>query len=191
MSHLITFFLAWILADLFTGLVHWWQDHYLNNDSKFSYLNRLSRDNDLHHREPTSLNRHSYWGSIDTSAFIAWPLCLALIAINAPNLLVMTIFFSSFANIIHRLAHDPVNQLHPIIRFLQKTGFFLSGHHHNVHHYLDGQVISKEDTQVRYCVMTNWLNSMIDRLQIFILLEDGLEWFGIETTKVRNQYSPK
>jgi len=178
-------FVSWFLADLIAGIVHWWEDHYLNNDSKFKFLNTLSKDNDLHHKDPAALTAYSLWRNIDTSAVVAWPLCLFLFLIGAPTLLYMTVFFASFANIVHRFSHEPKHKLNPVIAFIQKTGIFISGDHHRVHHYFQGVVILKEDTIERFCPMSNWVNPILDRIQFFRFLEYGLSLGRIYTTKVR------
>lgn len=162
--------LAWLLADFVTGIVHWAQDKLLN-ESTFKFLNRVKADNELHHERPAAMLRGSWWENIDTSAPFLWPLGIVLIAAGCPPVVYLTVFFASIANIIHRFAHTPKAQLSMPVRLIQTTGLFISFDHHAKHHYDANGVIKKENTTIRYCPMTNWLNPILDALHFFQFLE--------------------
>jgi hypothetical protein len=168
----VTLLLAWFLADFLTGIVHWIEDRLLVFDTKIGFLEGIKRDNELHHAQPTALIHLSYWQNISTSAPLAWAAAGLLFWIGAPPVVTLAVFFSSFANLIHRLAHTPPDKLPRIILWLQRSGLLLSKKHHDAHHYgPDGQLLSREQTSGIYCAMTNWLNPILDYLGLF----NGLE----------------
>lgn len=176
----LTIISAWFLADVITGLVHWFEDHYLDGDSRFKVLNDISKDNDLHHEDPTAFVNFTHWENISTSLPPAWGLAGLLYLSGAPLVLVLAFVFAAFANIIHRWGHLPERKLNPVVLFLQKTGIFITGRHHREHHYYeDGGLIDKEDTTVKWCAMTNYMNPILDGIRFYKVLEYGLSVIGI------------
>lgn len=177
---------AWLLADFLTGVVHWIQDLFMDKPFKNSILNSIKEDNDLHHKLPTTVTTFTYWENLRNSVFFAWPLSFGLFVIGAPMILWLAVFFGSFANVIHRWAHTGERHLPFIIRWIQWTGLFASYSHHFKHHYqinphgIGFERIRKEHAHVRFCVMTSWLNPILDRTQFFtwaeILVRIGI-WF--------------
>lgn len=162
---------AWLLADFLSGLVHWAQDKFLDVETAFNFTNDLKRDNDLHHVNPTAMLKLSFWDNIKISANVAWPFSAVLFVAGAPTVLWLGVFFSAFGNGVHRFAH-----VHPMIlplpiRALQCVGLFCSFEEHSKHHYDAGRVILKQDATCRYCVMTSWLNPILDGLRFWKALE--------------------
>lgn len=162
---------AWLLADLLTGIVHWAQDKLLVSESRFSILNDIKADNDLHHAKPAAMIRYSWWENINTSVPYAWPVALVLFLVGAPMLIWLVVFFGSFANLIHRFSHLPKGKLNWFLRFMQRTGLFISVDHHKEHHFDKNGVVRKENTTGKYCPMTNWLNPWLDLIGFFSALE--------------------
>lgn len=162
---------AWILADFISGLGHWAQDRLLNHESRFKFLNTIKRDNDLHHAKPGAMVQFSHWKNIDTSVVIALPVAGILYALGFDPIVFMAVLFASVANIVHRYAHVPVLKIPPLIRKLQVIGIFQSPHHHVGHHFDRKGLIKKENATIRYCVMTNWLNPILDRIRFWHFLE--------------------
>lgn len=183
----MTIIAAWFLADILAGIVHWWEDQYLDGKSRFSFINRISRDNDLHHEDPAFLGKLSFWENINTTVYVAGPLCIILLLIGAPTICWLTVFFASFANAVHACAHRPYRKSGSIISFLQKTGIFISYSHHDNHHYVKNGLIRKQDTTIRWCPMTNWMNPYLDYTEFFKFLEFSLKLVGIKTTKQRRK----
>jgi hypothetical protein len=166
----VTILLAWFLADLVTGLVHWVEDRLLIFNTGIKFLEGIKADNDLHHAEPTALTKYSYWGNINTSAIFAWPLSVGLYFLGVYPVICLAVFFTGFANLIHRFAHTPEAELPRIVLLLQKTGLFLSSKHHHTHHYGPHGLIRKEETTGCYCAMTNWVNPIVDKIGLFTFL---------------------
>ena len=175
---LITIICSWLIADIITGIVHWFEDKCLSNESKYTFIKSIIEDNNRHHKTPTSLCEQSIWFNINTSAAIAWPVALLLYICGAPALVWLPVFFASFANIIHRWAHEKSVNVPRIVRSLQHIGLFCSKKHHAGHHYVDGKVITRPQAQLRYCVMTNWLNPILDRLRLFKKMERAIEFIN-------------
>lgn len=162
---------AWLLADFITGIIHWAQDRLLLKPTRFAFLNRIKADNDLHHSKPAAMTQLSLWGNIDTTAPWAWPLALLCFIIGFPMIVWLTLLFASFGNIVHRFAHMPRGKVPRPIRWMQATGLFITFKHHHAHHFDDNGVVAKENSTIRFCPMTNWLNPVLDWLGFFPLLE--------------------
>ncbi|WP_316653110.1 fatty acid desaturase CarF family protein [Ovoidimarina sediminis] len=64
---------------------------------------------------------------------------------------------------VHRFSHTPQKRLPGVVRLLQRLRLIQDGRHHWVYH------ISPHST--RYCVLTPWMNPMLDRLGFWRCLE--------------------
>lgn len=164
----MTILLAWLFADLISGIVHWWEDQALGNTSRYVFMTAVIQDNDRHHKLPGHMVRLSWWGNINTTAPMAWTLSAVLFTLGLPTIVWLGVFFSGFGNLVHRWAHDPKRPR--IVTCLQKIGFFISPESHRLHHFLDGKTLSRYKTKLRFCAMTNWLNPILDKVRFFELL---------------------
>ena len=173
--------IAWFLADILTGIIHWWQDHYLSGASRYTFLRSISADNDLHHIRPSAMTELTIWENINTST-IGLPVASFLFFFGAPNIICLTILFATFGNLVHRYAHVSNEKIPFVIKFLQRTGIFISTDHHFAHHFDDEGLISKENTTIRFCPMTNWMNPILDFIKFFTILEGILNLFGVYRT---------
>ncbi len=162
---------GWLLADFITGIVHWAQDKLMPRPTRFRILNRIRFDNELHHKQPAAMIRHTLWGNVNTSVPITIPISAVLLFSGAPDVLTLAVFFSSAANIVHRWAHMPKAMLIPPIRWIQATGLMIDSEQHMRHHANASGLIMKEDTTQIYCPMTCWLNPALDRIRFFPTLE--------------------
>lgn len=171
MTWIMTILFAWLLADLISGIAHWAEDRLLISPSRFKFLEILRADNDLHHSEPAAMLKFTISENINTSVVIAWPLSLFCYMMSFPTVIWLAVFFASFGNLVHRFAHTPPRKLNSIVRFFQKTGLLLSFGHHFAHHFDSDGVIEKKNSQIRFCVMTNWLNPLLDKIRFFRFLE--------------------
>lgn len=182
---MLTLIAAWLLADVMTGLVHWWEDHYLVDHSPYRLLAMISKDNSLHHSNPEGMSKFSYWGNLSTSAPYAWGLALVCWSLNSPTFLWVAFFFAGWANLVHRFAHTPRSQVPRWIQLMQWSGLFIRPAHHAVHHRHKGQMIRKEDSSVRFCPMTSWMNPLLDYIKFFSTIEYLLGIVGIRASKER------
>jgi len=180
---LIEILAAWLLADLISGAVHWWEDRYLDGNYSLSFLDSIAEDNDLHHRQPTAMLLGTPWTNIKSSVIAAVPLASILWLVGAPRILWLGVLFTSVGNLIHRWSHVPQRQLHWSIKFMQRVGLFQSAEEHDLHHRSMKKLIPKHLAGYKFCPMTNYLNPVIDGLRIWYGLEWVLYKLGWETTK--------
>lgn len=152
---------AWMLADFLSGVVHWWEDRYLKT-TREGILGRIARDNELHHQRPRAMLANPVWDNMEQSAVLAW--AVALIALPFSPLLALAFFFLGFGNAAHRYTHEMPRKIPPPIRALQRVGLFSSARTHHRHHYDKGQVTQKNLAHTNFCVMSDWLNPVLDRL---------------------------
>lgn len=160
-----------MLADFISGLVHWWEDRAIVGASRFAFINSIRADNERHHKQPGYFLKLSWWGNINTTAPFAWAIALSLYYFGMPIIAVYTAVFLGLGNLVHRWAHEPVERLAYPIRFLQKIGLFISLDHHREHHYENGRPVGRLESKIRYCVMSNWLNPVLDKIKFFSALE--------------------
>jgi ubiquitin-conjugating enzyme E2 variant len=153
---------CWIAADFMSGLCHWLEDRYFREE--WPIIGRfIAKPNQLHHDQPSAFLRQGYisrnWTTI-LPAFGAFVL--------VPNLWPIWLFVSQ-ANEVHAWAHQRCSSG---IRMLQETGFLQSAKHHGEHH--------RSPFDVKYCVMTNWLNPILDGLRVWGCFECLLSKFGFK-----------
>jgi ubiquitin-conjugating enzyme E2 variant len=177
--------IAWLLADLVTGAVHWFEDKYLDPTQTLNFLTSVAADNDLHHRRPTAMTLSSGWDNMKSGAAVAWPVALVLWLCGAPLWLWLAAFFAGFGNLIHRWAHMPERKLPVWIRAMQATGLFITHDHHDTHHRSMLRLIPKHLAGYRYCPMTNWVNPVVDYIGLWHRLEWLLYVCGLKTTQKR------
>lgn len=168
---MITILGAWLIADFISGLVHWWEDRAMADASRFAWLNSVRADNERHHKMPGYLTKYSWWSNINTTAPLAWVVSALLWLAGAPMLMWLAVAFLGFGNLVHRWSHDPPSKLPVLVRWIQKTGLFITASHHSGHHFKMGKLVSREGSDIRFCVMTNWLNPILDRVRFFKFLE--------------------
>lgn len=169
---------AWLLADFMSGVVHWSEDRYLNTPSRFKFLDGIRTDNDLHHEKPYAMLKFTVFQNVNTSVVVAWPLALILYFIGAPAFIWLAFVFVSFGNLAHRWAHTVPGRQDPLVRLLQKIGILCSFEQHAEHHFTGKGVVKKEDSSMCFCVMTSWLNVVLDRIQFFKGMEKIICWLG-------------
>ena len=162
---------SWLAADFIAGVFHWWEDTYLTQSD--SFLGRLiGGPNQLHHSSPSAFLMGSYWHRNYTTiipSMIALALCLCFEPIRSGWL---TMLFVSQANQIHCFAHS--GRRNPAwVMILQRVGIFQSARHHNLHH--------GSPFEVRYCVMSNYLNWILDGSGFW----RALEYIGFIVTGIR------
>jgi sterol desaturase/sphingolipid hydroxylase (fatty acid hydroxylase superfamily) len=182
----ITIVAAWLAADLLAGVFHWFEDRYLDETQSFEFLHGVANDNQLHHSKPTAMLLNTHWQNMASAAVIAWPIACVLGWMGFGAFWVLTIFFSSFANLVHRYSHEPRSNVPKWIRALQRIGLFCSKEHHDTHHRDEAGLIPKSRAMVAYCVMTDWVNPILDYLRFWDRVENLLGVFGLKTVDKRH-----
>lgn len=157
-----------LLADLVSGVVHWAEDAYARPGTPL--LGRLARDNLRHHWRPREFLGKSWLAS-------SWDLLLggAVVAAAAAALGVLTWHVVLFAllvanaNQIHKWAHMNRAELPRLVHWLQRAHLLQTPRHHGRHH--------AGTRTTHYCVITNFLNPLLEEVQLWSRLERAIERF--------------
>lgn len=163
--------LAWLFADFIAGLVHWFEDRVLVREYKSESLNRIRLDNELHHKHPGAMLQFSLWENISTSAPYSILIGSGLGLMGAHPIIWLGVYFTAFGNIVHRYAHTPEAKKPRIVKVMQGLGLFITNKHHSKHHFDSNGWVRKDESKIRFCPMTNWLNPMLDYINFFAMLE--------------------
>lgn len=142
---------AWLMADICSGVFHWWEDRY--GDPEWPVLGRyVVAPNILHHTEPRAFLLGSYlernWTTILPAAGLA-----AVFACLRLWWLATVCLMLSQANEIHAWSHQRCCR---VIRGLQLLGFLQSPDQHSQHH--------KQPFSQHFCVMSDWANPVLEAI---------------------------
>jgi hypothetical protein len=152
---------GYFAADLIAGFWHWAEDRYFRSD--WPVIGRhIAAPNELHHKIPTAFLEGNYWHRNSTTIIPAAVAFSVAWLLSAPTWVLATFAFVSQANELHAWSHQRISSR--VIRGLQEFGLIQSARHHAVHH--------KSPHNVRFCVMTEWLNPVLDAFGVW----RGLEW---------------
>ncbi len=165
---LLAAFAGWLLADMISGFVHWFEDNFGSED--WPILGPLViAPNRLHHANPTAFARDGTFLS-RASTGTAFSLLLGLVmlfAIGPSVTLAVAVLGGCLANEVHLWAHRPL-AAPGFVRAFQRIGLLQSLPHHAMHH--------RNPFDRNYCILTNWLNPVIERIGLWAFL-DGLVAF--------------
>lgn len=151
-----------LLADFVTGAFHWFEDRYGN--PKWPIIGGVIRANQEHHHTPRSFLQGSFIKRNLTVFVLAAMFMASFWALGWLNLLTgSAVIFGAFANEIHRFAHRSPTENGKIISALQSSGLLQSFQHHAQHH--------RKGKDTHYCVMTNFLNPALEKIQFFQNIE--------------------
>lgn len=160
-----------LLADFISGLGHWFEDVYGNPDwpllGKYIVLPNME-----HHNTPNSFLKATYWyrnGMIILTG-IALLATIFLLGKFCWQVAFLIIYLSQ-VNEVHAISHRRKNKIPAFFRFLQSIGLVQSNLHHGWHH--------KAPFDCNYCIMTEYLNPMLNRIQFWTRLERVLSRIGI------------
>lgn len=172
MAVLLALPLALLLADLVSGLVHWFCDNFFAEDTPLlgPALIQPFRE---HHRDPLAITRHDFLERNHSNTASVLPI-LAWGALAGPGAAETAV--QAFANALlacFGLAIASTNQIHAWahapraprpVRWLQRVGLVLRPRHH-VRHHRDGAA---------YCITGGWLDAALERARLFERLERGV-----------------
>lgn len=154
--------LGWLLADLLSGLFHWAQDRLISERTPF-VGGFLVEPNRLHHREPLAFVAGSFaWRNGSTYAFVAFVGAILLATAGPSLFLAALVVGGALTTQAHYWAHRP-SGAPGIVRVLQASGALQSPKHHAGHH--------RPPNLERYCVLTDWLNPILDAAGVWARLE--------------------
>src|SRR5690348_1521151 len=148
-----------LAADFAAGVIHWIEDAYIREDTPFVGRS-IARPNIIHHHFPRFFTRYNWWHS-------SWDLvCVsALLLAGAWWLGILTwqvwlfALLTANSNQVHKWAHRTRRENGPMISFLQDIRLLQTAKHHAIHH--------TDPKNSHYCVMTNWLNPVLDGLRFW------------------------
>lgn len=175
-------FLGVLVADLISGIVHWFEDTY--GDPTWPVIGpTIILPNILHHDVPLKFTEAPFWkrnrGVIGVTLVVGGLFALA----GWLNLMTITALVAgTFANEVHRWAHLKPDQLPWGVRALQKAKILQTAQHHWAHH--------RHGYNTHYCTITNMLNPSLDGLRLFRIIEGTVEGlFGIAPRNDREDYT--
>ena len=161
--------LAYLAADLLSGIVHFLADNFGNADTPVlgPALIHPFRD---HHDDPQGITRHGFLETNGNNCLICIPVLLGIHYIYdwiSPRFAFLlgaavngTLAFIFLTNQIHKWAHQ--SSPASFVSMLQKTGIILSPSHHALHH--------RAPHLTNYCITSGWLNPVLDRSGILRLI---------------------
>lgn len=171
MNILLDTILVILMVDFVSGLLHWLEDSYGRPEWPITG-SLITEPNILHHHRPTAFTHNSWLESAEILLAIG-----AAIMIGAWGLGMLTwqvILFVAIgvnANEIHKWTHLPTTRRHRVVRYLQRYRLLQTPAHHAGHH--------RGSKDSHYCVITNLLNPILDRLGFWRGLEKCITWlFG-------------
>ena len=162
------------LVDFVSGLIHWVEDTFWTE--KTPVLGRwVVAPNVLHHHSPSAFVEKSWLES-------SWDLLLLGLGVLAvawvSDCLTWQVWLfvvvGANANQIHKWTHLPARRLPWAVRALQRLRLLQSAAHHAAHH--------RGAKNTAYCVITPWVNPVLDRLGV---------WRGLERLVVRRGAAPR
>jgi hypothetical protein len=166
--------LGWLLADFMSGFFHWWEDRVGREDMPFIGP-QIVRPNRLHHVEPLAFTYNTLLHRNAPLWIIAALISALWLALGGFSVLwAFATLGGLIVNEVHRYAHRP-QLAGPLVRLLQETGAFQSPKHHAGHH--------RAPSDTRYCILTDWLNPVLDRIRLWEGLEAAFTGLGLEPNR--------
>jgi ubiquitin-conjugating enzyme E2 variant len=153
-----------LAAEFAAGIIHWFEDAYLREDTPV--LGRfLARPNIVHHHYPRYMTRNTWWQS--SFDLLCVSVALVLTAWRCGFLswqIWLFAILSANANEIHKWAHRTRKENGPMISFFQDIRVIQTARHHARHH--------TDPKDSHYCTITNVLNPILDGIRFW----EGVEW---------------
>lgn len=163
-----------LVADLLTGFIHWVEDTY--GDPSYPVLGpHVFKHNIDHHKHPTLMTKmagliKTNWQSMSIAGFV----CLSLFFFGLFHWTVLlTLILAGLGNQVHLWNHQAKS--HPFVEFLKDSGLIQSQKQHNRHH------IPPYDKY--YCVLINFNNAWLDRINFWRKLEWLLSKAGLKVKR--------
>lgn len=158
-------------ADLLGGLFHWWEDRVATEDLPIigPYVITPNRHHHLHPKELTEGMWNRNWAALIVIAVLggAWSFVFGFSLTASVCMLGLAV-----SSEVHYLCHQKLSK-NVILRTLQEVGVIQSPANHWQHH--------KWPADTKYCVLTNWLNPLLDNFKI---------WHGIEYVMTGLGFAP-
>jgi ubiquitin-conjugating enzyme E2 variant len=166
--------IGWLIADFLSGVVHWVEDRLLWVGMPL-ISKAIVEPNRLHHVDPQAFLSSSLFSRNSTTWASAIAVALAWLMIAGFSWIWLGAIAGGLAvTEVHAHSHRPTARA-GWYRALQEIGIVQSAPHHWGHH------AGGMDT--RYCILTGWLNPLLDRLRLWARLESGIEMIGLKPNR--------
>lgn len=164
---------GWLIADLFSGALHWLEDRVLWSSIPLVGKHVVVPNRD-HHVDPIAFTRTSIVARNSTTWLAVLPIAAAWYLIFGASLvLVGAIAGGLLVTEVHVRAH--LGAVGRGWKVLQEIGIVQSLRHHGGHH--------RGLRDQRYCILTNWLNPILDELRVWDRIETLLGRIGLEPNR--------
>mgnify|MGYP000973946921 CR=1 FL=1 len=182
MSTTLTIIICVLIADFFTGVFHWLEDSYCLESIPF--IGKLvCEPNIKHHEFPSLITKmggiitHNYQSMLLALFFVL--VCYLLGFYTWPILLIAIL--AGFGNQVHTWNHEPKSSY--FVSWLKDSGLIQQQKQHSKHH------LPPYDKY--YCVLLNFNNAWMERINFWRKLEFVISLFGIKIkrgSEKRNGY---
>lgn len=161
-----------LICDFISGIGHWLEDAYGNPNWK--YLGEsIIKPNLEHHQTPRSFLKRTYFYRNGQTILLAYFVTTFIYLTGWGNWqVVFGLLLLSQVNEFHAISHRANKENPLLVRWLQKIGLIQSRRHHGWHH--------KAPYDCRYCILTAYLNPVLDKLRFWKGLELFLSFFAIK-----------
>lgn len=154
--------LGWLLADLLGGIVHWWEDRLARTDWPIIGP-AVVVPNRQHHVDQLAFTKGTLLGRNEPTWLAVVVISVVLLHVTGPSpFWAAATVGGIMVNEVHRWAHLPT-QAPRLVQVLQRTGIIQSPKQHALHH--------RKDSAKAYCILTDWLNPILDELHVWAALE--------------------
>lgn len=175
--------LAYFLADLFSGLVHWVCDSFGSSATPVwgPMLVKAFREHHYHPQNITRIDLRENLGASAIAGFIVLAALSPLLLQSRPSsswqffgwwLGLWFLLFAFLSNLLHRWAHFPYGRRPAWMKRLQKLKLILDSESHGLHHL--------KPHRRNYCILCGWANSVTNRIP-WAALEKALAQVGVRT----------
>lgn len=180
--------LAYAVADLVSGLVHWTFDRYFSVATPVLGQNFVLPFR-IHHIDPKEMTLHGFLATNGNNCLVTLPFLVPLLLVPAAGESLWWLSVHTFViglcggifatNQFHLWAH--CESVPKWVAFLQRKRLILCPQHHSIHH--------KVPYNTHYCITTGWLNKGLARIGF----HEGLERviLGVTNTEagIEDQHS--
>jgi hypothetical protein len=167
---LMSIFFAYLLADFFSGLVHFLGDTF-GTETTPIFGEPFIKPFREHHIDPKAMTLHNFVETSGNNCIVSLPPMFLIFFFLNPNQNYFTFFcYSSFTflmlfifmtNEIHKWAH--MDNPNGFIRILQYYNIILSPTHHKIHH--------TEPYDKYFCITSGILNPFLYKIRFFELVK--------------------
>ena len=132
--------LGFILGDLLSTFVHWFEDSYIHYCTTNTFLNLVARENEMHHYMPFVCVSSTYWENIENSVIVILVFVIFLLVFFFKHLSKYMFFWISFGMSLllgilnHRFCHERDCRKPLIIQYIHKSNIIVGSEMHRKHH---------------------------------------------------------